>query len=74
MRCRNLASLGAVADPLPRVETEEAVPLSEWYCKLCRKWNGHSCCTGCLRINPADAAWMSEYEIKRERERAMESD
>jgi hypothetical protein len=48
--------------------------MSEWYCEQCRKWNGHSCCTGCLRINPADVRWMSEYEIKRERERALNND
>lgn len=46
--------------------------MSEWYCQTCRKWNGHSCCTGCLKINPADVRWMSEYEIKRERDRALE--
>lgn len=45
--------------------------MSEWYCPDCRKWNGGSCCSGCLKINPADVRWMSEYEIKREREKVL---
>jgi hypothetical protein len=45
--------------------------MSEWYCERCRKWNGSSCCSGCLQINPVDVRWMSEIEIKMARDKAM---
>ncbi len=46
--------------------------MAEFYCHRCRKWNSGACCTGCLQIDPAQVHWMSEYEIQREREKAME--
>lgn len=45
--------------------------MAEWYCNGCRKWNGRSICTACLRINPADARWMTEREIRGLRQWAM---
>jgi hypothetical protein len=47
--------------------------VAEFYCQQCRKWNRGACCTGCLQIDPAQARFMFEWEIKREREKAMTS-
>lgn len=45
--------------------------MSEWYCDDCRRWAGTSCCPACLRINPADAPWMTAREIRVAREKAL---
>lgn len=45
--------------------------MAEFYCTDCRKWNRQLVCSGCLKVDPANVRWMTESEIKREREKAL---
>lgn len=45
--------------------------LPEWYCWDCKRWVNGLCCPGCLKIDPDNARWATEAEIKAARDRVL---